>query len=201
MFVRVIYYAFAACLFLAPATSQAVTVSFQGGPQTAEVINFSSGGFTVTATATEDGATALVGQNQTLGIGVNGTSINSDSISPSNPDLEILILEFGSEIQVETLTLSNVSANDSFRLFADGVEVDSGNIEDRSPGQTGSVRDVDFSSLAITGTIFQITNGSSNNDVFSLASFNFTAVPLPAPIALLLAGLAGLIVVGRKRII
>lgn len=61
--------------------------------------------------------------------------------------------------------------------------------------------EVDLGIAAIEGTGFLITNGGAPNTAsgFRIALIEVTAVPLPASLAMLLAGVAGLGIAGRRR--
>ncbi|MEM9098584.1 MAG: hypothetical protein AAGC79_08665 [Pseudomonadota bacterium] len=198
----------AAFAFLLPLTANAVTVSFAGptgsGTPTSRV--FSEGGLDVTVTGIEEGFVAGIGQD-TGGIGVNGVTINSDNLVS---DLEILILTFSEAVSLDSVTFSDAGGdNDFFRIFVDpanpGAPPAPGTTAD-AQGATaglpvGVAADHRIASLALTGTVFQITNGGvSSSNTFSLLNANFTAIiPLPAPILMLLAGLGLLGGVSRLR--
>ncbi|MEM8793596.1 MAG: hypothetical protein AAGE80_18400 [Pseudomonadota bacterium] len=217
----------AVMLALSAGSASAITVDFTGqnaaGPSFI-FDTFDGGaptGITVTATATEGGISGTpvnVGRTNGGGLGVNGlrpgqTGGQIDDNPGGNPAQfsEFLTLTFSTPVVIETITFANAAgSNDSFTLFVDGIDADILNTpgfeEDRiqslTPEQSGSVREVDFSTLALVGTIFQITDGTGQigGDDFSVAALSFTeAIPLPAPILLLLAGLASLGLVARRR--
>ena len=192
MFARSASFAIVMLALLAPAAAKAVTVSFAGSATGQTEIEFLASGTTITATALEpqdSNVPDLLGQTAG-GLGVNGTAINSADFADG--DFEAVVLDFSSIVTLESLTFAGVGSGDAVALTADLLSIDLGatGIIDLTPGQSGSERTVDLSTLAISGTVFQVIAASSGS--FTLLAANFTAIPLPATLLMLLAGLASL---------
>ncbi len=201
--------AFLATVMLLATTvaASAVPVTFDfGNTQSSNVssLTFSSGGFTLTATAiSTDGTatpngTALVNSTNYLtpnegGLGVHSTADTNHEIDGGVEFKDLLFLTFNQAVEVLNMTFARVDADyggDTAYITVDGS----------SQGLFNLVGADHPSSLALNlkGTVFGI-GALGTTDNFKLRSVTVSPVPIPPAIALLGSGILGLVALGRRR--
>ena len=201
----------AAALFVgsnaAQATSMTVDFDLRGsGPEVAE-LNLSQGGLDLNITPdTISNAGHLNGEQDIFltqsnsGLGVDNRNCflffcDSNGLDGFGSN-DIALFSFSKDVTIESFTLLNSDYNDDLSLFGGPGFSYLG--EFRIPGSNV----VDFAGLSdavLTGDIFGIA-AFGNNDNFRIAgvTVSYDAVPLPAALPLMLTGLIGLGLFGRR---
>ena len=205
-----IFLGIAAAALMASSPAISATVDFTNGTNGAngffEDPTFAVGnGVTVTVSAGTyladtivdtdvDGFLDLVVSKTNAGLGV---ALDLLPVFPDlNGPLDLLTFAFSSAVSLNSLTFGNVDANDDFDIFFDGVlAANDVGISGANPALFGGVELTEFSVGADQVSLF------FGSDDFTVAGFDVSiaAVPLPAGLPLLLAGLGGMIAVRRKR--
>lgn len=184
---------------MATGASAATTIELaSGGDVTVSggVGTFSSGGFSGTITASSfsflpiPSIPAAVNQN-VAGLGVTG-------VFDADPSLdgrisESLTFTFDQKVRLVSVTYYNFDENDDADVYVNGVRVADESVE--NPYEFGYVEATSFT-IGADGTGYWFSDGYDN---FRVKRFTVAAVPVPAAGFLLLGGLAGLGLVGRKR--
>ena len=195
------------------ATLDSYTGSVGPGPFTGElgaaVMNFSSGGFNLTATGVSvtgaqynpylDSSWFHNGGGGQGGLGVCANLNTANHCSPSSDDNvtlgEVLVLEFGSKVTITDITFRNGEHNPTFDPNAVfGLVIDG---FDQGPQSL-----VNLFTIDLTGKKFELSNIAPNQDAdpFRFYISTMTVVPVPAAAWLFATGLIGLVAVARRRI-
>lgn len=213
-----------AALCLASQAS-AVTVNFVAGSNIATGIagitystsaSYGDGGFGVNATN-------AFAQGNANGMGVNATLNGPGSPANTPPDAgfrnvidtrvggvsvvgawEMLTVTFSSAVNLSNFIVAMMDEDDDFEYsFNGGAFISVGPAMESIPANFTLTQSVNIYEAASTGlTSFRIRAtgvGADDNDDFALRSVNISAVPLPAGAPLLLAGLAGLAFLRRRK--
>lgn len=160
-------------------------------------------GLTVTPARFFDPTNSIIGPggNDVVTRNANGMGIDRGFLDPPelNGATELLLLTFDQEVFFDSLTFGEVDGDDDFDLAIDGTFV----LEDVNilasnpflfslalPGARGTTLGIGADTF---GGIF------GGGDDFRVAEISVSAVPLPAGILLLLTGVGGLALVGRRR--
>jgi hypothetical protein len=153
------------------------------------------GGLTVTATAggyVVDTIVSTTGRTVTQ----NGNGLGVDCIilpglcdnQINGISADLLTLTFAWAVKLVSVTFTNVNSGDDFDFFVDGgLEVADQNIQAENPA-----------SLGFDGKSFSF-GADALDDNFRISEITVSSVPLPASALLLLAGLAGLGAMARRR--
>jgi hypothetical protein len=163
-------------------------------------LTFLSGGITVHATGTYNGNVAAVVQDKEnaynkankIGAGLGVYHKTGDTADDNVTFGEVLTLTFEQLVRIDVIQLASEGHN----------------VLNWQPGTTFLLTGVDtplpvgvgtFSPVGLTGTSFSFAFGDSKADQFYLNSLTVTAVPEPQTYAMLLAGLAAMGFVARRR--
>lgn len=207
--------AFAAALaFCAPSVALAATITTQNDTVMAHALagnganattlqagwSFSPAVTTVAAPASSDPSSRSPWEldNETIStaltpaspgfftIGINGTNVSSQAV-----------LDLGGRHTSFSLLWGSPDTYNTLELLLDGALAFA-----VIPGSTlggPSAPQLGASFVSISDTLFNAVRFTSTSNAFEWASMNATAVPIPAPFALLLASLAALGFVSRRR--
>lgn len=198
---------FGAAIALAASTASALTFDLENQPgpnnQTTLVFNDPSG-LSLTITGFSDyvrGAGA-----DTLGFiskASGGLGVDDNPQGTRLGAAEALVLTFSSKVSLTSLSIREVGQSDSFVSILDG---DDNGIAGFDPLTVPNGANPQLFNVAglpgFMGTRFVLEGqdlGNSGGGVRLAALSAVTAVPLPGTIGLLLAGVAGLAFVGRRR--
>ncbi len=177
--------------------ASAATFDFSGRGGLATSHSFTSDGIDLTVTAgtftTSNGGTvtegALVGR-YAAGLGVTSHFGDSRQVDGMNNN-DILIFEFGQDVELESVTFTRVDRNDEFRFFFEDATddlIDWGGQVDIPGRWIGTYA----FALEWVGDRFGIgaLQNFDNFYVKGVTANSVSAVPLPGSLAMLLSGLA-----------
>lgn len=163
------------------------------------------GGLTVTVSAgtyaydsivTEDLDGSLDLAVSKSGSGLGSALASVPVFTDINGPFDLLTFAFSSAVSLNSITFGNVDANDDFDIFFDGVlAFNDVAISGANPATFGGVV---LNSFSVGADQVSIWDGTDNFTVAGL-DIDVAAVPLPAGMPLLLAGLGSLAIARRRR--
>ncbi|MGK0473711.1 MAG: hypothetical protein ACJAR0_004207 [Candidatus Azotimanducaceae bacterium] len=180
--------------FSATANAVVIDYNFAGTGGSEDSFSFTEQGLTVVATASYDGFTnsAEVHQNSN-GLGVDNSPSDSNTIDGSVRN-DFLTLTFESTVEAIALDFGNNSANDEYDFFVGTTKVL--NNQETTPDGWLNIGPYE-------GTTFTL-RATQNNDNFRLeqirVNYSNTVVPEPTSLTLFGIGLAGIVLIRRKRL-
>lgn len=178
--------------------SVALTLNFGGGSDNLDTISFpETDGISLTVTGFSDYADGTAGdihRNGTNGWGIGGNP-DRNWLGANGSRIEALVLTFSRSVSLESLIMTERGNNDSAFSLLDGTNNSFGRFV---VGNGSGPATFDLESVGVQGTTFVILGDQQGGGV-RLSGLTFSAVPLPAPVALLLAALAWLGFTSRRK--